>query len=262
MNTRSIGFSTGTCFRFMDSDFPENSILSFPTIQGYLPTAEINLHRPDYLPRFLNFGRRVQNNEEFRHWIRNSAGLSVQTPSFEISYGDNRVSDDVLAMIRQVAKLVHIERFVLHPDLIDKDAWDKLKGLHLDLGILSHSGICLENSDSHKEFGQTVADMKKVLDRIGCGIVLNLAHCFTIDPTMRLAHAFIDVLGPKIVEVHLSGVGECSRSHLPLFQTMQDIILDPLRRISSDIPIIIESICDYAEDLEKELEYIAERIPS
>ncbi|NTW13760.1 MAG: hypothetical protein HGA31_01885 [Candidatus Moranbacteria bacterium] len=251
--THRIGFSTGATFGFRDP-------LSITGIQdmpmgGQPPNpVEICFNNTNDLPAFRNLAIDLAQNEAALKMLSSSVALSIHAPANGVRYGDNEISEAVLDAVWKMMQVVRIDRVVFHPDVIDHDGWELFR-------YGRFPGLALENSDSRKPFGRSVDDMAELIDRLRCGLVLDLAHCFMIDPTMRSAYDFIDRLGDRIVEVHLSGVGESEGSHVPLFKTGQDIILDPLRLIPTDIPVIVESACAGSDDLEAEYRYISRLLP-
>jgi hypothetical protein len=82
-------------------------------------------------------------------------------------------------------------------------------------------------------------------------MVLDLNHCFTNDPSMRLAAEMYAAFGKRISMVHISGF---EKLHEPLSRTKQLEILTAIP--DKNLPIIIESGCDNIEEAKKEYEYI------
>lgn len=247
--TRNIGFSTGAAYRFRDT-LSVSTIRKLGELGQPACPVEICFNDARESPALMGLAVDFARNGLLPDALSASAGLSVHAPVKGIRYGRNDVSETVSDAIRTLMQTVRIDRVVVHPDVIDDEGWEMLR-----YGAIA--GLALENSDSRKPFGRSVGDMADAIDRLGCGLVLDLAHCYMVDPTMRTAYDFIAHLGDRIVETHLSGVGEREGSHVPLFKTRQDIILEPLRFIAPDIPIIIESTCEDENDFVAEYRYVS-----
>ena len=129
-----------------------------------------------------------------------------------------------------------------HPDIVDNwDIFDKYK-----------MNWAIENMDSRKERFKTVEELAEFFGKKpGWKFVLDLNHCFSNDKSMKLASDFVDSLGDRIVEIHLSGY---SGLHDPLFLTKQNFIIDYCKK--SEAPIIIESVFDDVSQVQKEYDYI------
>ncbi len=88
-------------------------------------------------------------------------------------------------------------------------------------------------------------------------MTLDLQHCFTNDPSGKLARDFQEICKDRIVEYHISGYAQPYLHH-PLYQTQQEDIIDSLQY--PHIPIIIESTMDNVNELEQEIDYIINHI--
>jgi len=173
--------------------------------------------------------------------IRGFEYVSLHAPAFErIPEGELR---GVLEKIERACLRLGIDSVVMHPD--------KFK----DWGVISEFAIplAIENMDNRKESCKNAEDLRKIFEETDARMVLDLNHCFSNDPSMKLADELIEVFQDRIVEIHLSGF---ETFHDPLFKTRQQEILEKV--FDKDILIIIESGCETVEDAKKEYAYIKE----
>jgi hypothetical protein len=119
---------------------------------------------------------------------------------------------------------------VLHPDVYRDEAWV------VDLGPRA----VFENMDVAKGFGRELADLREVLiDFPEAGFCLDVAHVWTNDPTLRLGHELIDVLGARLRQLHVSGI-EADGTHRPT--TCGDLDrYAPLLDRCRDVPWLLEA---------------------
>jgi hypothetical protein len=167
--------------------------------------------------------------------------VSVHAPIYK---GEER--GEYIKALEEIAKLhkkVGFKAVVLHPDMFDD--FDFLKYFDLPFAF--------ENMDNRKETCKDVESMREVFEEFNIPMVLDLNHCYSNDPTMKLADDLVVAFHDRIEEIHLSGF---DTFHDPLFKTKQGIILDAIPDTS--LPIIIESVVDTVEDLNSELNYIKE----
>jgi sugar phosphate isomerase/epimerase len=94
--------------------------------------------------------------------------------------------------------------------------------------------LLFENMDVQKAFGRSVADLDRVFAaHPAAGLCLDVAHCWTNDPSLRLAHEFVDRFGDRLREVHLSGI-EIDGKHRPTTRADLDLygpVLDRCRAV-------------------------------
>lgn len=167
--------------------------------------------------------------------------ISLHAPCSKIIYRDDQATRDILAGIQLVCERLPISLVVFHVDNVS--SWNPFINLPFNWAI--------ENMDRRKQFGQNHRDLAPIFDRFDCGFVLDLNHCYTVDPTMKLAEQLIINFQDKIREIHLSGYIDY---HEPLFETNQLAILRAIP--DKNIPIILEALCKSAADARKEFEYV------
>jgi hypothetical protein len=122
-------------------------------------------------------------------------------------------------------------RIIVHPDAIGGG----LSILHL-LG----DKVALENMDSRKSLGRSTASMQDLFDRAPrARFCLDVAHAYSIDPTLALAHELLDAFNDRLVQVHLSGI-DADGHHQPLSLPQLDAYRPVLARCHH-VPWILES---------------------
>lgn len=167
--------------------------------------------------------------------------VSIHLPT-GIRYADNEETRNVLMRATELYQSIGAELVVVHPDLID------------DATVFDRYPIscAIENMDCRKKSFRNVEDLRAFFTAHDhWGMVLDVNHAFSNDPSMKLADDFIAEFTPRIKQIHLSGY---AGYHEPLFVTKQEIIMDYCKKL--DVPIIIESTFDAAEDVKKEFEYV------
>lgn len=168
--------------------------------------------------------------------------VSLHAPA-KVRYGNNDLTYTLLKGIEIACKNLPINIVVFHPDLID--SWKLLVKFDIPYAF--------ENMDYRKKFGTTVKDLKKVFGKINGGFVLDINHCFSIDPEMKAAKDFVKEFGHRLSEIHLSGF---SKYHEPLFVTKQFQIMDVIK--SLEVPVILEGTCSKVSDVKKEYDFVSE----
>lgn len=167
--------------------------------------------------------------------------VSLHSPS-KVRYGNDASTRDLLAEIQKMCLAIPVKVVVFHPDLVD--CWE----------IFSEFDIpyAFENMDHRKTFGKSVSDLRYVFSRCDSGFVLDLNHCYSIDPTMATARELIERFGDRLCEIHLSGF---AGYHELLCDTLQTGIMDAMPDL--DVPIILESGCESVTDVRREYEYVS-----
>jgi hypothetical protein len=166
--------------------------------------------------------------------------VAMHAPVFDYA-GDDK-SHAILRRIREFSETIRkLDLVVFHPDVVR------------DLSVLKSSGlpIGIENTDNRKKSGQTPGDLIKVFEQYpDFKLVLDVNHVYTNDPTMKLASDFYSQLGPKLVQVHLSGFAGL---HEPLYKTKQVEMFEAIQNL--DVPIIVEGLLT-EEGVKREKTYI------
>lgn len=226
-----LGFSSGCLYKTHDR-------LGRETFEIYRKTGsnaiELMVHDVEDLPKLKEITR--EELAGFEH-------VSLHAPKFDGL--SEKELNDVLRQIEAAHQKLSLEYVVIHPDIIS------------DWKIFSDFSfpVAVENMDDRKESCRNVEDMQKVFEQIDAKMILDVNHCFSNDPTMKLAYDFIEAFRDRIVGFHLSGF---ETFHDPLYKTQQQEILDAI--FDKNIPIIIESGFEKEEEVEKEFEYIKNKL--
>ncbi|MCX6728423.1 MAG: hypothetical protein NTV39_01480 [Candidatus Saccharibacteria bacterium] len=226
-----IGFSTGCLYNTHDSLDPATIDLFR---RGGCNAIEIMIHRLPDIERFIKL--KASDIKGFKY-------TSVHAPI----YREGKKSEYIKAMkaIEKMHREVPFDAVVLHPDMFDDFSFLK------DIGL----PFAVENMDSRRESCKNVEDLQKVFTIFDVPMVFDINHSFTNDPTMELSDDLVKAFKPKIKELHISGFGTF---HEPLFKTKQDMIISAVPNV--DLPIIIESVLDSADEIDIELGYIKQHL--
>ena len=169
--------------------------------------------------------------------------VSLHAPKFD--YGNNAGTEVLFKKMAEVNALRKLDCVVFHPDCVK------------DFGVFKNAPfrIAFENMDDRKESFQKPEELARVLSEDEkYGMVLDINHIYSNDPSMRLAEEFYTRLGSKIVQIHLSGN---AGYHDPIFKTRQTEILNAIQDFTT--PIIIESVIS-AEEITEEKKYVMDGI--
>ncbi len=94
---------------------------------------------------------------------------------------------------------------VFHPDI------------YRDQPLLRRLGsrVVFENMDVAKDFGRNLDDLREVVDEYPeARFCLDVAHAWTNDPSLGLAHEFLDAFDERLRQLHVSGI-EPDGTHRP-----------------------------------------------
>ena len=123
-----------------------------------------------------------------------------------------------------------IETVVVHPDTLGPG--DELAALG--------SRVVVENMDGRKAFGQTPDELAEVFTRLpDAGFCFDIAHAWSLDPTMGLAGELMDRFASRLREVHLSSLSADGR-HIGLTDE-HAALFAPLLSRCVDVPWILEA---------------------
>ncbi|MCA1679308.1 MAG: hypothetical protein LC777_10365, partial [Actinobacteria bacterium] len=123
----------------------------------------------------------------------------------------------------------NVESIVTHPDTFT------------DVDLFGQIGrrLVVENMDDRKSSGRTVQELTKVFAALPrAGFCFDIAHAWSIDPTMRLAHDLLDHFGDRLRQLHLSSLA--GGKHVPVLPEHEEVFA-PLLRRCSDVPWILEA---------------------
>jgi hypothetical protein len=119
---------------------------------------------------------------------------------------------------------------VMHPDTMDELA------LYRPLG---HK-LLLENMDSRKPDGRTPDELHRAFAELPeAGFCFDIAHAWSIDPSMAVAGELLDSFRARLRHVHLSSLSE-DLHHVSLTDEDEDLFSPTLKRCL-DVPWIFEA---------------------
>lgn len=150
--------------------------------------------------------------------------LSVHGPS-----KDRQLSDrELVELIERLPPSV--DAVVLHPDTIREPE------AYASLGRI----VTIENMDSRKDDGRNVEELYGFFEALPeAGFCFDIAHAWSMDPSMELAISFLDHFAERLRHVHVSSVsGDCE--HEALTAEHERLFLPVLARCS-DVPWILEA---------------------
>lgn len=149
--------------------------------------------------------------------------LSVHAPVKQRAATDETLVDWLGALSPRV------ESIVVHPDVLGS------------LGVYRRLGrrLVVENMDRRKTSGRTADELAAVFSALPeAGFCFDIAHAWSIDPTMRVANELLDRFADRLRQVHLSSLE--GGKHVPLMREHEPLFLPVLERCS-DVPWILEA---------------------
>lgn len=137
---------------------------------------------------------------------------------------------DEETLVPQLAELpLWVRSIVTHPDAISELAPYRLLGTRL----------VMENMDDRKRTGRVADEMETFFEELPkAGFCLDVAHAWSIDPTMDVARELLDRFRSRLRQVHLSSLS--GGHHVPLRAQDQELFADVLDRCR-DVPWILEA---------------------
>jgi endonuclease IV len=169
--------------------------------------------------------------------------VSIHLPN--IMYKNDSETINVISQINSFCERTRIDLLVLHPDFVED--WDVIQKFNVNVAI--------ENMDNRKNSGKTPEEIQILTQEHNLDFVLDINHVFTVDPTMNLREKFLNLLGERLREFHVSGYSK-EFIHMPISESKQDFLLKGLLK---KVPIILESSFNLEcspEKMKQEVEYI------
>jgi hypothetical protein len=150
--------------------------------------------------------------------------VSVHGPS----KGRQMPEEELVARLVELPPIV--DAIVLHPDQME----DPMLYAPLDHRLL------IENMDSRKGVGRLASELAQLFEQLPtAGFCFDIAHAWTVDPTMQVAEELLDRFAPRLRHVHLSSMSD-DLGHVPL-SVEQETLFAPLLSRCSDVPWILEA---------------------
>jgi hypothetical protein len=137
---------------------------------------------------------------------------------------------DEATVVSQLDELpLWVRSIVTHPDAV----WEL--GPYRRLG----TRLVMENMDDRKGTGRIADEIEPFFEELPeAGFCLDVAHAWSIDPTMGVASELLDRFRSRLRQVHLSSLG--GGHHVPLREQDQQLFADLLDRCR-DVPWILEA---------------------
>ncbi len=164
------------------------------------------------------------------------AGYLRQTPSLPFRYvsihgpskGREMDEEQLVASLAQLSGLA--DGIVMHPDTMDELA------LYRPLG----QKLLLENMDSRKPDGRTPEELHRAFAELPeAGFCFDIAHAWSIDPSMAVAGELLDSFRARLRHVHLSSLSD-DLHHVSLIDEDEELFSPVLKRCL-DVPWIFEA---------------------
>ena len=137
---------------------------------------------------------------------------------------------DEPTLVQQLTELpVWVRSIVAHPDALS------------DVGVFRPLGtrLVLENMDDRKNTGRTADEIEAFFEELpDAGFCLDVAHAWSIDPTMVVAHDLLDRCRSRLRHVHLSSLSD--GHHVPVTPDNESLFSEVLGRCR-DVPWILEA---------------------
>jgi sugar phosphate isomerase/epimerase len=134
-------------------------------------------------------------------------------------------------LVRQLGEVArYASGIVMHPDTIDRLETFRPLG----------SRLLLENMDSRKPDGRTPDELERAFAELPeAGFCFDIAHAWSVDPSMAVASDLLDSFGSRLRHVHLSSLSE-DLHHVSLTDEDEELFTPVLRRCL-DVPWIFEA---------------------
>jgi len=149
--------------------------------------------------------------------------LSVHAPVKHLE----ATEDEMIAWLQLMP--AQVSAIVAHPDTIeDPSAYRGLGGR-----------LVIENMDARKATGKTVEQLAPVFAELPeAGFCFDVAHAWSVDPTMQLADELLNSFGERLRHVHLSSLQD--GKHVPVLPE-HEALFQPILDRCRDVPWILEA---------------------
>lgn len=149
--------------------------------------------------------------------------LSVHAPVKHLEVNEGEMIAWLHSLPREVSAIV------THPDTMD------------DLELYRSLGnrLVIENMDRRKQGGRTADELAPTFEALPeAGFCFDIAHAWSIDPTMKVGGELLDRFGDRLRHVHLSSLQ--NGKHVPVLPE-HDALFQPLLDRCRDVPWILEA---------------------
>jgi hypothetical protein len=150
--------------------------------------------------------------------------LSVHAPTKHRSL----VEEEFVEVLADLPAFV--DAIVVHPDQIEDPAPYRRLG----------SRLVVENMDARKASGLYAGELADVFAALPeAGFCFDVAHAWSVDPSMEVGEELLDRFAPRLRQVHLSSV-DALQGHVPLTAD-HEALFEPLLRRCRDVPWLLEA---------------------
>jgi hypothetical protein len=150
--------------------------------------------------------------------------ISIHGPSKHRQMGEERLVDELVRLAR------FADGVVMHPDTFRRPE------LYRPLG---HK-LLVENMDARKPAGRTPDELAATFAALPeAGFCFDIAHAWSIDPSMSVAGDLLDSFGSRLRHVHLSSLSD-ELHHIPLTAEHEELF-SPILARCVDVPWIFEA---------------------
>ena len=207
-----LGASTG----YMADRRGDWPALTWEALRTSVYAVELAALSEDELPGLVDYlGSRVELPFRF---------LSVHAPSKHRRMSERELVDTLAALP------CWVDAIVIHPDTIEDAA------LYRRLG----SRLAIENMDARKHDGRTAEELAPYFAALpDAGFCFDVAHAWSIDPSMREGQLMLDRYASRLRELHVSSL-RADGTHVALTDDHEELF-GPLLGRCRDVPWIFEA---------------------
>ncbi|MEI8143350.1 MAG: hypothetical protein WCG48_01885 [Candidatus Berkelbacteria bacterium] len=229
-----ISISTGLVYRVS-----EDKNVQIKTIGKFKPSGiELVLPFPETLFDF-------EPDEESLEIIRGLDFFTIHAPSGRgLKYCDNVETQKILAKLSYLSRELDVKNVTFHIENIES----------YDIFRQCDFKVSIENADHRKSFGQTPAEMEKILSaHPNLFFTFDFAHAMIVNPTY--VSDFLKMKS-RFSEIHMSVCSEELKEHHFIHLKHKDTFAEVIKQLPQNVPFVIESAAMKAG----EINYVVEEI--
>ncbi len=243
---RKIGFSTGVMFHnYYAMSF---DIVNIACDIG-CTALELNIHEaPKHVDSLLGLGDDDIMFRQYLSRVNNLDYLSCHLPCNICYRYESSNVERILQNVIVFSGMTKLVKYVvLHPDLVvDWEIFD-------DFSI----PIAIENMDNRKNTFRTLQELRDFFQKYPqFKLVFDVQHWIVNNNDISAIPDIITEFSDKLVGVHLSGVGQSNKYHVPVSRANHRELVESLCDLPAYIPIILEGVCTDIDEMEHEFDYV------
>jgi|GEM_PF-1600352 len=122
--------------------------------------------------------------------------------------------------------------------------------------------LAIENMDRRKADGFLIDDLKKLIDSVGCRLVLDVQHAYEHDPAMGYAKDLFKTFQHRLAHLHVSGQTPDNIHSLVYRADNAREIVGFVGEILSttNVPLILEGEYETPGELQKEIDFLTREL--